>query len=93
METKATRAAKTRAHHAVCQPLAEMFLLTTRPEKAKATVYVVGRPSRKHVTGFLNIPISPALKERLAAQIVGSVAIGRFASVGASGTGAAGDLP
>lgn len=45
METKATRAAKTRSHHAVCQPLAEMFPLTTRPEKAKATVHVVGRPA------------------------------------------------
>lgn len=83
METKATRAPKTRAHTAVCQPLAEMFTLTTRSEKAEA---------RNRFSQHSDL----ARVERTARGAncgLGGDGNRHFASVGASGTGAAGDLP
>ena len=53
----------------------DVFDVAIRPDHA-GRVIVMGRPSRKHTTGFLNIPIGRNARERLDRQIVGSLAMG-----------------
>jgi hypothetical protein len=53
----------------------DVFHITTR-EDVKPRVLVIGRPSRKHTTGYLNIPIGRSVRDRLQEQIVGSLAMG-----------------
>lgn len=52
-----------------------MFTLEVAQDTA-ARVIVMGRPSRKRATTFLNIPISSDLRQRLGNQVIGSLAMG-----------------
>lgn len=60
-------------------PATHMFTINMAPEDAQGTVRIVGRPSRKCAGAFVNIPISPELRNQLGKRIVGSLAMGTSA--------------
>ena len=53
----------------------DVFHIATREDNAPRVI-VIGRPNRKHTTGYLNIPIGKNVRERLDKHIVGSLAMG-----------------
>lgn len=53
----------------------EVFKIMTR-QGDTGRVIIIGRASRKHTVGYLNIPIGSNVRQRLNRQIVGSLAMG-----------------
>lgn len=60
-------------------PATHMFTISMAPEDSHGTVRIVGRPSRKCASAFVNIPISQELRDQLGKRIVGSLAMGTSA--------------
>jgi hypothetical protein len=61
-------------------PLASMFAITTREDPA-GRVAVVGKPSRARAKVMLNIPLCQATRDRLDAQLLGSLSMGTSALI------------
>jgi len=61
------------------EPTTHMFTISMAPEDAQGIVRIVGRPSRKGAGAFVNILISPELRNQLGKRIVGSLAMGTSA--------------
>jgi len=57
-----------------------MFAIEAAQDGA-GRVIVMGKPSRKRANTFINIPISGELRDRLGAQVLGSLAMGTGALI------------
>ncbi|MGF1615919.1 MAG: hypothetical protein ACFCVA_18975 [Gammaproteobacteria bacterium] len=57
-----------------------MFTIEVVQDDA-SRVIVMGRPSRRRASTFINIPISSELRDRLGDQVLGSLAMGTGALI------------
>lgn len=57
-----------------------MFMIEASQDGA-GRVIVMGKPSRKGASTFINVPISAELRDRLGVQVLGSLAMGTGALI------------